>query len=64
MLLAGLYQGSNTHSWETAKVITLIIIGAVLFIGCFIWDFSGLAKRPLFPLYMFKKFREFTVLVM
>ena len=63
MLLAGLYQGGNTHKWETAQSIALIIIGAVMFIGCFIWDFSGFAKRPLFQLYMFKKFREFTVLI-
>lgn len=64
MLLAGLYQGSNTHKWKTAQSIALIVIGAILFISCFVWDFSGMAKRPLFPRYMFSKFREFTVLIM
>lgn len=64
MLLAGLYQGGNTHEWRTAEVIALIIVGAITFVGCFFYDFSGLAKRPLFPFYMFKKFREFTVLMM
>jgi hypothetical protein len=63
MLLAGLYQGSNTEKWHSAEVISLIVIGAVLFISCFIWDFNGFAKRPLFPLYMFKKLREFTFLI-
>jgi hypothetical protein len=64
MLLAGLYQGGNTLHWKTPTVICLIVIGAIMFIGCFVWDFMGFAKRPLFPAYMFKKFREFTVLLM
>lgn len=63
MLLAGLYQGSNTKVWKQAQVIALIVIGSILFIGCFIWDFNGYAKRPLFPPYMFMKFREFTFLI-
>lgn len=64
MLLAGLYQGGNTRNWRTIEVIVLIVLGMVMFIGCFICDFFGFAKRPLFLFYMFKKFREFTVLVM
>ncbi|KAL1985418.1 hypothetical protein VTN96DRAFT_7861 [Rasamsonia emersonii] len=63
MLLAGLYQGGNTRNWRTIEVIVLIVLGMVMFIGCFICDFFGFAKRPLFLFYMFKKFREFTVLV-
>lgn len=64
VLLVGLYQGGNTRVWGQASVVAPIVLGALTFLGCFAWDWSGIPKRPLFPLYMLKKFREFTVLLM
>ena len=63
VLLVGLYQGGNTKVWRQASVIAPITLGGAAFIGCFMWEFSGLPKRPLFPSYMFKKGREFTSLL-
>lgn len=63
ILLVGLYQGGNTRIWHSAGVVAPIVLGGIAFIGCFIWEFSGVAKRPLFPFYMFKKGREFTSLI-
>lgn len=63
VLLVGLYQGGNTRTWHSAGVVVPIVLGGIAFIGCFIWEFSGMAKRPLFPSYMFKKGREFTSLI-
>jgi hypothetical protein len=44
-------------------VIAPIVVEAVLFIACFVWDFSGIPKQPIFPLHLFKKFREYTILL-
>lgn len=63
VLLIGLYQGGNTKEWHQAGVITPITLGGIVLIGCFIWELSGIPKRPLFPHYLFSKFREFTVLI-
>ena len=62
VLLIGLYQGGNTKVWYQAGVITPITLGGIVFIGCFVWEFSGIPKRPLFPYYLFSKLREFTAL--
>lgn len=63
ILLVGLYQAGNTRIWHSAGVVAPIVLGGISFIGCFIWEFSGVARRPLFPFYMFKKGREFTSLI-
>ena len=63
VLLVGLYQGGNTRVWKQASVIAPIVCGGAAFIGCFVWEFSGIPKRPLFPWYIFAKFREFTSLI-
>lgn len=52
------YLGKSTYS--TALVASTIVIGALLFIGCFAYDFT-LAKDPVFPYRLFTMYREFTV---
>lgn len=47
-------------SYDVAMVASTITIGALVFIGAFIYDFT-IPKNPIFPLHLFKMFREFTV---
>ena len=52
------YLGRDTYS--VALVASTISIGAVIFIACFIYDFT-IPKNPIFPFKLFAMFREFTV---
>ncbi|RFN52089.1 hypothetical protein FIE12Z_3641 [Fusarium flagelliforme] len=45
---------------STALVASTISIGACVFIGAFIYDFT-IPKKPLFPRKLFRMYREFTV---
>ena len=63
LFLLGLGWGGTNYPWKSATVITPLIIGAVLFCLTFVWDFSGVPKRPLFPLRLFNRFRDYTSLL-
>jgi MFS family permease len=63
LFLVGISWGGISYPWNSAPVIAPIFIGGVLFIACFFWDFSGIPKTPLFPLHLFKKTREYTILL-
>lgn len=63
LFLVGISWGGISYPWKSAPVIVPIVVGAVLFIACFFWDFSGIPKVPIFPLHLFKKFREYTILL-
>lgn len=63
LFLIGLNWGGTSYPWVSAAVLVPLILGAVIFGLCFAWDFSGKAKRPLFPLRLFKKFREYSALL-
>ncbi|KAL6248800.1 hypothetical protein RBB50_003863 [Rhinocladiella similis] len=63
LFLLGLGWGGTTYPWASAHVLAPLIIGILLFIGTFFWDFYGPVKRPIFPYRLFKKFREFTSLL-
>jgi MFS family permease len=56
------WAGSDGHPWKSASVIALIVVGVVIFIGSFVYDFT-VPKQPFFPFRLFRKFREFTVLL-
>jgi hypothetical protein len=56
------WAGSAGHAWKSASVIAPIIIGFALLAACLAWDFM-VAKNPLFPLGLFLKVKEFTVLL-
>lgn len=63
ILLIGLtWAGSVDHPWDSASTIAPIVVGVVVLIACFIYDFT-IPKQPLFPLHLFRQFREFTVLL-
>jgi len=61
--LVGLtWAGQTDHPWRSVSVIAPIIAGFCCLIACFAYDFT-LAKRPLFPLVVFRKLRDFTILL-
>jgi hypothetical protein len=63
VFLIGLtWAGSTGHPWRGASVITPIVIGIVILIGAFAYDFT-IAKQPFFPLRLFRQVREFTILL-
>lgn len=64
LCLLGLGWGGTRYPWRSSAVIAPLVIGAVLFLGTFAWDFTGRAARPLFPYRLFKMFRGFTAILM
>jgi MFS family permease len=62
VFLYGLNSGGNTYPWTAAGTLAPLILGLIVFLGAFIYDFI-VPKDPLFPWYLFKNFREFSALV-
>ncbi|ETI23080.1 hypothetical protein G647_04876 [Cladophialophora carrionii CBS 160.54] len=63
VFLVGLtWAGTPAHPWKSASVIAPIVIGVLVFIACFVYDFI-VPKQPFFPLDLFRRYREFTVLL-
>lgn len=56
------WAGQTNHPWRSVSVIAPIVIGFCILAACFVYDFS-LAQRPLFPLEVFRRIRDFTVLL-
>lgn len=63
LLLFGISAGGSTYPWDSATVIAPMIIGALLLVATFVWDFWGPVKRPIFPYRLFSKIREYTLLL-
>lgn len=63
LFLIGLNWGGLDYPWKSAQVLVLLILGAIIFISAFVWDFSGRPKRPLFPARLLKNYREYTSLL-
>ncbi|KAK5943444.1 hypothetical protein PMZ80_004451 [Knufia obscura] len=53
MILLGLDFGGVVFAWDSAKVICLIVIGAVM-LGVFVYSEARLARYPLIPLNLFR----------
>ncbi|PMD35946.1 putative major facilitator superfamily transporter [Hyaloscypha variabilis F] len=62
VFLYGLNSGGNTYPWSAAGTLAPLILGLIVFLGSFIYDFF-IPKDPLFPWYLFKNFREFSSLL-
>ncbi|KAH8799843.1 putative efflux pump antibiotic resistance protein [Xylogone sp. PMI_703] len=63
VMLIGLgWAGSEGHPWKSASVIAPIILGALTFFASFAYDWT-IAKKPLFPLSLFVKLREFSLIL-
>ena len=63
LFLLGLGWGGVSYPWKSAQVLTPLILGALLFIATFFYDFSGHAKRPLFPKRLLGRVREYSILL-
>lgn len=63
LFLLGLGWAGTSYPWASANVLAPLLIGAILFICTFVWDFSGKPRRPLFPRWLFSMTREFTALL-
>ena len=63
VLLIGLtWAGSAEHPWKGTSVIAPIVIGAAALIACFAYDFT-ICKHAFLPLDLFRRVKEFTVLL-
>lgn len=61
--LVGLtWAGQAGHPWRTASVIVPVVLGFMLFLSAFGYDFFW-AKQPFFPLKIFQQVRDYTVLL-
>ncbi|OQV00026.1 hypothetical protein CLAIMM_05581 [Cladophialophora immunda] len=63
LFLLGLGWAGTSYAWNSAHVLAPLLVGAVLFVCTFVWDFSGKARRPLFPRWLFSMVREYTFLL-
>lgn len=62
VFLFGLNSGGNTYPWKSGGTLAPLILGLLVFLGAFAYDFM-VPKDPLFPWYLFKNFREFSALI-
>lgn len=56
-----LNAGGNTYPWRSGGTLTPLILGFIVFIAAFVYDFM-VPQDPLFPWYLFRNFREFSAL--
>jgi MFS family permease len=61
-LIGVTWGGSTSHPWDSAGTIVPIVVGFVVTVGAFVYDFT-LASNPMFPLSLFKLFRRFSLLI-
>ncbi|KIW86462.1 hypothetical protein Z517_01860 [Fonsecaea pedrosoi CBS 271.37] len=57
------WAGEEGHAWHSASVVAPIVLGALTFIGSFVYDWTMKPKLPLMPLHIFRMVREFTILL-
>jgi hypothetical protein len=63
VFLIGLsWAGSAGFPWRSVSVILPIVLGAIIFVLCFAYDWT-VAKNPFFPYSLFRKVREFSLLL-
>ena len=64
VLLVGLaWAGEPDHPWHSASVVAPVVLGGVVFIGAFVYDWMAAPKLPLLPLHIFRLMREFTLIL-
>lgn len=56
------WGGTSTHPWNSASCIAPIVIGFLALVGCLAYDFM-IAKNPMFPLTLFTRWRQYTLLL-
>ena len=63
LLLGFSWAGNTDHPWASASVIAPIVLGAIVFFSAFGYDFFFRGKDAFFPFHLFKRFREFSSLL-
>ncbi|KAF3025854.1 hypothetical protein E8E14_014780 [Neopestalotiopsis sp. 37M] len=63
LFLLGVNWGGRAYAWKSAAVITPIVIGVVCAIVLGFWEAYANLKYPLLPPKMFKKIREFDMIM-
>ena len=63
LLLGFSWAGTPGHPWTSDSVIAPIVVGAVVFFSAFAYDFTFRGKDAFFPFHLFKRFREFSGLL-
>lgn len=64
VFLIGLsWAGEEGHAWNSASVVAPIVLGAVVFLLTFAYDWILKPKVPFFPFHIFRMVREFTILL-
>jgi hypothetical protein len=65
VLLVGLsWAGDPGHPWNSASVIAPIVLGVLVFLCCFAYDWTFARTSDAFaPIQLFVRFREYTVLL-
>ncbi|KAI8713372.1 MFS domain-containing protein [Fusarium sp. LHS14.1] len=53
VVILGLTWGGNEYSWNSAQVITTLVIGTAVSVAFILWQWKG-PRYPLIPLHIFK----------
>ena len=57
------WAGSAGHAWNSVSVICPIVVGAIIFISAFAYDFTFRGQNAFFPFHLFSRIRDFSVLL-
>ncbi|KAL5461037.1 hypothetical protein PMIN06_002385 [Paraphaeosphaeria minitans] len=63
LLLLGLNWGGVTYPWSSAHVVVPIVVAFTCFVALGFWEVYAPLKYPILPPKLFKKWREFTALL-
>ncbi|KAF2733303.1 MFS general substrate transporter [Polyplosphaeria fusca] len=63
LLLLGLNWGGVSYPWGSAHVVAPIVIAFACFLALGLWEVYGNLKYPILPPKLFKKWRDFTALL-
>ncbi|KAF2442924.1 MFS general substrate transporter [Karstenula rhodostoma CBS 690.94] len=63
LLLLGLNWGGVTYPWSSAHVVAPIVVAFACFVTLAFWEVYATLKYPILPPKLFKKWREFTALL-
>lgn len=63
ILLMGINWGGSLHPWKSAAVIAPIVVAGVIFIILGFWEVYAPLRYPLLPPKLFRKWRDFTAIL-
>ncbi|EXJ68957.1 uncharacterized protein A1O5_07889 [Cladophialophora psammophila CBS 110553] len=64
LFLVGLNFGGRQYPWMSSAVIGPIVVGFMLLVLLFVWDFNANLKYPLLPPKLFRQWRRYNLLVL